>query len=119
MATWLPKASWIHRRFVGLGVISSFDDAVEDTAVVHPWHAARLVRQHRLDGSPLMVSEFVAHDSAPPVRGLNHSSAVRLNMLYKKALWSLCTPKAARPDAKGVSSSEHIDRCEARLLCDA
>src|SRR5260370_13656419 len=27
MARWLPKASWIHRRFVGLGVISSFDSS--------------------------------------------------------------------------------------------
>ena len=24
------------------------EDALEDTTVVHPWHAARLVRQHRL-----------------------------------------------------------------------
>src|SRR5262249_7986505 len=35
------------------------EDAIEDTTVVHPWHAARLVRQHRLDGS-----------STPSVRGL-------------------------------------------------
>src|SRR5262249_7543117 len=47
------------------------EDAVEDGTVVHPWHAARLVGQHRLDGSPLIVGEFVAHDSAPSVRGLN------------------------------------------------
>src|SRR5215475_8880466 len=40
------------------------EDAIEDTTVIHAWHAARLVRQHRLDGSPLIVSEFVAHDSA-------------------------------------------------------
>src|SRR6516162_8257821 len=39
------------------------EDAVEDTAIVHPRHAARLVGQHRLDGSPLIVGEFVAHDS--------------------------------------------------------
>jgi len=39
------------------------EDAIEDTTVVHPWHAARLVRQHRLDGRPLIVIEFVAHDS--------------------------------------------------------
>jgi hypothetical protein len=31
------------------------EDAVEDTAVGHPWHAARLVRQHRHDGGPLII----------------------------------------------------------------
>ena len=41
------------------------EDAIEDTTVIHPWHAARLVGQHRLDGSPLIVGEFVAHDSTP------------------------------------------------------
>src|SRR5258705_384493 len=30
-------------------------DAVEDTAVVHPWNAARLVRQHRLNSNPFVV----------------------------------------------------------------
>src|SRR5262245_29814883 len=44
------------------------EDAIEDPTVIHPWHAARLVRQHRLDGSPFLVGEFVAHDSAPSVR---------------------------------------------------
>jgi hypothetical protein len=29
------------------------DDAVEDAPVIDPWHAARLVRQHRLDGGIL------------------------------------------------------------------
>jgi hypothetical protein len=53
---------------------------IEDTAVIHAWHSARLVGQHRLDGSPFPVGEFVAHDSVPPVRGLNHDSAVGLNM---------------------------------------
>ena len=33
--------------------------------VIHSWHAARPIRQHRLIGKPLMVREFVAHDSAP------------------------------------------------------
>src|ERR1041384_549385 len=26
------------------------EDAIEDTTVIHPWHAARLIRQHRLNG---------------------------------------------------------------------
>ena len=32
-----------------------------DTTVVHPGNAARFVRQRRLDGSPLIVREYVAH----------------------------------------------------------
>src|SRR3954453_10567994 len=41
------------------------EDATEDATVIHSWHAARLIRQHRLDRRPLIVCEFVAHDSAP------------------------------------------------------
>src|SRR5262245_17876899 len=59
------------------------EDAIEDTTVIHSWHAARLIRQHRLHGRPLVVREFVAHDSAPSVGGLNHGSAVMLNCLAK------------------------------------
>jgi hypothetical protein len=32
---------------------------LEDATVIHPWRAARSVRQHRLDGSLLIVGEFV------------------------------------------------------------
>jgi hypothetical protein len=38
-------------------------DAVEHAPVIYAWHAARLVRQHRLDGVPFIFGEFVAHDS--------------------------------------------------------
>jgi hypothetical protein len=55
------------------------EDALEDTTVIHPRHAARRVRQHRLDGSPFVVIECVAHDSAPSVRGLNHGLVAGLN----------------------------------------
>jgi hypothetical protein len=55
------------------------EDAIKDAAVIHSRHAARLVWQHRLDGGPFVVGEFVAHDSAPWVRDLNHGSSVRLN----------------------------------------
>src|ERR1043166_709400 len=48
------------------------EGAIEDAPVVHPWHAARLVRQHRADGCPFVVGEFVTHDSSPRFRGLNH-----------------------------------------------
>ena len=34
--------------------------AVEDTAVINPFHAARLIRQQRRDDLPLGVREFVA-----------------------------------------------------------
>jgi hypothetical protein len=37
---------------------------IEDPAIIHPWHAARLIGQHRLDGSPFLVGEFVAHDGS-------------------------------------------------------
>ena len=37
-------------------------DAIEETVVIHTRRAARLVRQHRPDGSPLMIGEFIAHD---------------------------------------------------------
>src|SRR5215471_11443030 len=46
------------------------EDAIEDAAVIHSWHTARLIGQHRLDGNPFVVGEFVAHDSGPSVRGL-------------------------------------------------
>ena len=72
------------------------EDAIEDTTVIHSWHAARLIRQHRLDGSPLIVGEFVAHDSAPSVRGLNHGSAGRAQHARPRALWSRCTRKRTR-----------------------
>jgi hypothetical protein len=39
------------------------EDSVENSSVIHPWHAARLVGQRRLDSGPLIVAEFVAHDS--------------------------------------------------------
>lgn len=47
-------------------------NAIEDTAVVHPRNASRLVRQHRLDGSPFIIGEFVAHVSSPQFGNLNH-----------------------------------------------
>jgi len=43
-------------------------DAIENTAVIDPRHATRLVRQRWFDGSPFLVGEFVAHDSAPSVQ---------------------------------------------------
>jgi hypothetical protein len=56
------------------------EDTIEDTTVVHPWNAARLVRQHRFDGSPLMVGEFVAHDSRLQFASLNHTPCGAINL---------------------------------------
>src|SRR5690349_12950535 len=41
-------------------------DAVENTPIVHPGDAARLVRQRRLDGGPFKVGKFIARDSKLP-----------------------------------------------------
>lgn len=41
----------------------------------------RVVRQHRLDGGPFMVGEFVAHDSSPQFGSLNHGSPAKRNAL--------------------------------------
>src|SRR5262249_48193558 len=55
------------------------ENAVENTTIVHPRNATRLVRQHRLDCSPFMVGEFVAHDSKPQFGSLNHKPLANLN----------------------------------------
>src|SRR5262245_29883774 len=46
------------------------EDAIEDTTVIHPRHAAGLVGQHRLNSSPFVVGKFIAHDSKLPSLGL-------------------------------------------------
>lgn len=38
-----------------------------------------LVRQHRLDGGPFMVGEFVVHDSSLQFGSLNHGSPAKRN----------------------------------------
>jgi len=38
-------------------------DAVENASVIHPGNAAWLVREHRLDDAPFVVTELIAHDS--------------------------------------------------------
>jgi hypothetical protein len=35
--------------------------------------------QHRLDGNPFMIGEFVAHDSSPRLRSLNHRGSAKRN----------------------------------------
>src|SRR6185437_10016696 len=55
------------------------EDAVEDTSVVYPRNTTGLVRQHRLDGKPFIVGEFVAHDSTPSLGVLNHGGRPKRN----------------------------------------
>jgi hypothetical protein len=54
-------------------------DTIEDTTVVHPRNATRLVRQHRLDSNPFIIGEFVAHDSSPRFGSLNHGDLAGRN----------------------------------------
>jgi len=62
-------------------------------------NATRLIRQHRLDGSPLIGGEFVAHDSNPRFGGLESrpegwpQRAFRLSLFSVKA--ALFSVKAA------------------------
>jgi hypothetical protein len=59
------------------------EDAVEDPPVVHPWHAARLIRKERPDGSPLIVREFISHHSRPRFGSLNHVYLSARNTKWK------------------------------------
>jgi len=43
------------------------ENTVEHTAIVYPRNPTRLIGQHRLDGGPFIIGEFIAHDSGPPV----------------------------------------------------
>src|SRR5215831_713492 len=73
------------------------EDAIEDTAVVHPRNATRLVRQHRLDGSPFIIGEFVAHDSSPQFGSLNHGSLAESNALGSVIVRSLMGRSGHQP----------------------
>jgi hypothetical protein len=42
-------------------------------------NTARLVRQHRLDGGPFVLAEFVAHESRLQFRSLNHVNGDNIN----------------------------------------
>jgi len=55
------------------------ENTVEDTTVVHPRDATRLVGQHRFYDSPFIVSESIAHDSRPPFGSLNHGRKAKHN----------------------------------------
>lgn len=78
-----PLAStttWILRQVAPWGPGSQDpEDAIEDTAVIHPWNTTRLIRQERLDGRPLKIGEFVAHDSRLQFGNLNHAPGAIIN----------------------------------------
>lgn len=42
------------------------------TSVVYPKNAARIVRQHGLDGKSFVIGEFVTHDATLQFGSLNH-----------------------------------------------
>jgi len=71
------------------------EDAIEDTTVVYPRNSTRLVRQHRLDGGPFIVGEFIAHGSKPLFGSLNHRRKAKPN-----APWPTPAPGA-------LGQSEH------------
>jgi hypothetical protein len=60
-------------------------DAIEDTMIVCPRNATRLVGQHRLDGKPFIIGEFVAHDPSPQFGSLNHRRPAKRAMLSAPA----------------------------------
>ena len=55
------------------------EDAIEHATIIYTPNAARLVRQHRFDGGPFIVAEFVAHDSRLQFRSLNHAYGHSIN----------------------------------------
>jgi hypothetical protein len=61
-------------------------DAIEHATVIYTPNAARLVRQHRLDGGPFIIAEFVAHDSRLRFRSLNHVTGSAINPQWPMAL---------------------------------
>src|SRR6266545_53311 len=54
-------------------------DAVKHAPVIYTGHAARFVRQVRLDGSPFIIGEFIAHDSRFQFGSLNHAPGGIIN----------------------------------------
>jgi len=62
------------------------EDAIEDAAVVRPWNASWLIRQHLLNGGPFIAGESVAHDSILQFWSLNHGDLAECNALARPPL---------------------------------
>ena len=58
------------------------EDAIQDAPVVDPGHATRLVRQQRLDQTPLEVGEIIPRHDPISFRSLNHVPG-DLGILYE------------------------------------
>src|SRR4051812_27381806 len=78
------------------------EDAIENPAVIHPWHAAWLIGQHGLNGGPFRVGEFVAHDSSPRSEGLES--------------WLRRQAHGARANAVGRNGPKADSVCSFRFL---
>jgi hypothetical protein len=80
------------------------NDAIEHAAAIYSPNAARLVRQHRLNGGPLIIAELLAHDLRLRFRGsaINRYGEIALSLL---PLW-------------GHSRNGRTCRCVARVAID-
>ena len=102
------------------------EDAIEDTTVVYPRNATRLVRQHRLDGNPFIISEFVAHDSSPQFGSLNHRGPAKRNAPGQAPvrLWGEADINQPATPAETVENDPEqtfagISQLQLELRCDA
>jgi hypothetical protein len=60
-------------------------NAIEHATVIYAPNAARLVGQHRFDGGPFIVADFVAHDSRFRFGSLNHVHGGPINSKWPVA----------------------------------
>jgi hypothetical protein len=59
-------------------------DAVQDTPVVYTERAAWLVREHRLDDTPLTVAKLIPHDSRLKFGSLNHDPPFAIQTIARR-----------------------------------
>jgi hypothetical protein len=55
-------------------------DAIEHATIIYTRNAARLVQQHRFDAAPIILAEFIAHDSRLQFESLNHFHGRTINL---------------------------------------
>jgi hypothetical protein len=55
-------------------------DTIEHATIVYTRNAVRLVRQHRFDAVPIILAEFIAHDSRLQFESLNHFHGRTINL---------------------------------------
>ena len=97
-------------------------DAIEHATVICTPNAARLVRQHRLDGGPLMIAEFVAYDSRLRFGSFDHVLRGAVNprrMLMSRGIFY---SQRNRPHFVAIirrSGNSLVDRFDVRHLPSA